>query len=171
MAKTKIIVIQMKEIIYTALFIGIGIVLIFLLVFLFKPKASEDTTNESAAVYNAGTYTSQIMLNNTALNLEVTVDPERIKGVRLVNIDESVTTMFPLLVPALAQIEDQLINDQTLTNIEISNTSRYTQTLLIDAISEVLEKAKYTGGDTSDSSGDSATGSALDASPQTENKS
>lgn len=143
MAKTKIIVIQMKEIIYTALFIGIGILLIILLVFLFKPKSSDNAESQNtSALYNAGTYTSQIMLNNTALNLELKVDPERIKSVKLVNIDESVTTMFPLLEPALAQIEDQLINNQNITDINISESSKYTQTLLIDAISEVLDKAK-----------------------------
>ncbi len=37
MAKTKIIVIQTKELIYTAIFAGLGILLILLLVFMFLP--------------------------------------------------------------------------------------------------------------------------------------
>ena len=37
-SKTKIIVLRMKEIIYTALFIGFAIVLIMLLLFMFRPK-------------------------------------------------------------------------------------------------------------------------------------
>lgn len=145
MSKTKIVVIQMKEIIYTALFIGAGIVLIILLVLLFKPSGNEADTPETAstaeAVYKAGTYTSQLSLNNTALNLEVIVDKDRIKSVRLVNLDEAVTTMFPLLEPALKEIETQLINGQNIDAITISDSSRYTQTLLIDAIAAILDKA------------------------------
>ena len=37
-SKTKIIVLRMKEIIYTALFIGFAIVLIMLFLFMFRPK-------------------------------------------------------------------------------------------------------------------------------------
>lgn len=143
MSKTKIIVIQMKEIIYTALFLGAGIILIIMLILLFRPSDNTDATNaqETAAIYNAGTYTSQLSLNNTALNLEVIVDKDRIKSVRLVNIDNSVTTMFPLLEPSLEEIETQLIKGQSIDSLKISDSSRYTQTLLIDAIAAVLDKA------------------------------
>ena len=37
-AKTKIVVLHMKELIYTAIFIGLGILLIALLLFMFFPK-------------------------------------------------------------------------------------------------------------------------------------
>lgn len=37
-SKTKIVVLRMKEIIYTAVFIGFGIFLILLLVIMFRPK-------------------------------------------------------------------------------------------------------------------------------------
>ena len=145
MSKTKIVVIQMKEIIYTALFLGAGIILIIMLILLFRPSDSSDTTSvesaETAAIYNAGTYTSQLSLNNTALNLEVIVDKDRIKSVRLINIDDSVTTMFPLLEPSLKEIETQLIEEQNIDAVKISDSSRYTQTLLIDAIAAVLDKA------------------------------
>lgn len=145
MSKTKIVVIQMKEIIYTALFLGAGIILIIMLILLFRPSDGSGTTSvesaETAAIYNAGTYTSQLSLNNTALNLEVIVDKDRIKSVRLINIDDSVTTMFPLLEPSLKEIETQLIEEQNIDAVKISDSSRYTQTLLIDAIAAVLDKA------------------------------
>ena len=143
MSKTKIVVIQMKEIIYTALFLGAGIILIIMLVLLFRPSDNADgsQTQETAAIYKAGTYNSQLSLNNTALNLEVIVDRDHIKSVRLVNIDDSVTTMFPLLEPSLKEIETQLINGQSIDSITISDSSRYTQTLLIDAIAALLDRA------------------------------
>ena len=37
-SKTKIVVLRMKEIIYTAIFIGLGILLILLLLVMFRPK-------------------------------------------------------------------------------------------------------------------------------------
>ena len=75
MQKTRIVVIRMKEIIYTSIFIGIGILLIILLVFVLKPK-TEKQNDQTSARFNAGVYTSTLSLNNTALNLEVTIDPD-----------------------------------------------------------------------------------------------
>ena len=37
-AKTKIVVLHMKELIYTAIFVGLGILLVVLLLFMFLPK-------------------------------------------------------------------------------------------------------------------------------------
>ena len=140
MSKTRIVVIQMKEIIYTALLAGLAVLLIILLVFIFKPKNTDDS-NQNEARFNAGTYTSQIALNNTALNLEVTVDPEKITSIRLVNISEAVTTMFPLLEPALQELETQILEKQDTQNLNISDSSRYTQALLVDAIDKIIQQA------------------------------
>ena len=41
MAKTKIVVIQMKELIYTAIFAGLGILLIVLLIIMFVPSGGK----------------------------------------------------------------------------------------------------------------------------------
>ena len=142
MAKTKIVVIQMKQIIYTALIAGAGIILIILLVLMFRSKAGTDDTQTGQATYKAGTYSARIDLNNTALNLEVTVDPDRIKSVRLVNLSESVTTMFPLIEPSLHETEAQLKNNIDIDNIALSDNSKYTQTLLINSIKVILDKAR-----------------------------
>ena len=142
MAKTKIVVIQMKQIIYTALIAGAGIILIILLVLMFRSGSGTDDTQTGQATYKAGTYSARIDLNNTALNLEVTVDPDRIKSVRLVNLSESVTTMFPLIEPSLHEIEAQLKNNIDIEDIALSDNSKYTQTLLINSIKVILDKAR-----------------------------
>ena len=46
-SKTKIVVLRMKEIIYTAIFIGFGILLVMLLFIMFHPKKE----NSSAVSY------------------------------------------------------------------------------------------------------------------------
>lgn len=141
MAKTKIVVIQLKEIIYTVIFAALGILLILLLIFMFRDK-DEETASTETALYTAGTYSSTITLNDMALNLVVVVDKNHINKVSIENIDESITMMYPLLEPSLDSIAMQLYDDVPLEQVELSEDKKYTQQLLLDAIAVALEKAK-----------------------------
>ena len=71
-SKTKIVVLHMKEIIYTVIFAVLAIVLILLLIFMFRPGHHSGSNDKK--IYTPGIYTSDITLNNTALEVEVTVD-------------------------------------------------------------------------------------------------
>lgn len=144
MSKTKIVIIQLKEIIYTAIFVGLGILLILLLVFMFLPKNKEakPPAANAEAIYHAGVYSSQLTLGNTSLNVEVVVDSNHINSVQISNLNDSVTTMFPLVEPALASISHQLSNNVAIGDIVISEDSKYTQTLLLEAIDSALKKAE-----------------------------
>ena len=141
MAKTKIVVIQLKEIIYTVIFAALGILLILLLIFMFRDKGDEVASTE-ADLYTAGTYSSSITLNDMSFNLVVVVDKNHINSVRIENIDESVTTMYPLVEPSLETIALQLYNDVPIDQVEVSEDSKYTQQLLIEAIKVALDKAQ-----------------------------
>ena len=105
-AKTKIIVVKAKELIYTALFICLAIILILLLIFMFAP--GEKSVSTSAGAYTPGVYTSTITLGDTALDVAVSVDENHITSVSLNNLSESVTAMYPLLEPSLESINEQL---------------------------------------------------------------
>lgn len=142
MAKTKIVVIQLKEIIYTVIFAALGILLILLLIFMFSDKKdkAEPTLNQ----YIPGKWTSSITLNDTAINLEVVVDKNHINKVDIVNIDDTITTMFPLVEPSLESIASQLYDGVPIDQVELTKDSKYTQTLLIDAIKTALAKASVT---------------------------
>ncbi|WFR58259.1 hypothetical protein QA584_04110 [Anaerocolumna sp. AGMB13025] len=141
MSKTKIVVIHLKEIIYTALFAGLGILLVVLLVIMFLNKKDDSTATMTGTQYTPGVYNSTLVLNDTALNLEVVLDKDHINSVRIVNIDDTITTMFPLVEPSLNDIAEQLINGVDIDSIVISDDSKYTQTLLLDAIKATLAKA------------------------------
>ncbi|NLL71971.1 MAG: hypothetical protein GX237_00380 [Clostridiales bacterium] len=140
MAKTKIIVIQLKEIIYTVIFAALGILLILLLIFMFTGKDKEDSATQTS-LYKAGVWNASIPLGDTIINLEVVLDENHINSVRIVNIDETITTMFPLVEPSLNEIEAQLINDVPIDQLKLDEDSRYTQTHLINGIKLVLDKA------------------------------
>ena len=148
-SKTKIMVLRMRELIYTGIFIALGIVLIILLIFMFKPKktAAPDTapstnqTSTSDAKYIPGVYTTPITLNNSALDVEVTVDADHINSIRLVNLSETVTTMYPLVQPALEEIADQIYEAQSTENITYSEDSKYTSQILLNAVEDALALA------------------------------
>lgn len=141
MSKTKIVVIHLKEIIYTALFAGLGILLIILLIIMFLKNKDDSTSTMNTKKYTPGVWTSSILLNDTTLNLEVVLDANHINSVRIVNIDDAITTMYPLVEPSLESITTQLYKDVDIDNVVISEDSKYTEQLLVDAIKSTLEKA------------------------------
>ena len=136
-SKTKIVVLHMKEIIYTAVFATLAVILILLLLFMFLPKNKEMKVDEEK--YMPGVYTSTVTLNNTALEVEVTVDESHINSIRFSNLDETVATMFP---PAIEDIAEQVYDKQSLNDIRYSEENPYTSQIIIDAIEEALKKAE-----------------------------
>ena len=120
-SKTKIIVLHMKEIIYTTIFAALGILLIILLVVMFRPGGKKQPADAHAEKqYTPGIYTSALTFNNTNLEVEVSVDESRINSIRFSNLDESITTMFPLVQPAIEDIAEQIYKTQSLENITLS---------------------------------------------------
>ncbi len=80
-------------------------------------------------------------LNDTNLEVEVTVDESKIQSIRFSNLDETVTTMFPLVQPALEEIADQIYDSQSLDHIALSDETPYTSQVILNTITEAVEKA------------------------------
>lgn len=140
-ANTKIVVLKMKNIVITALFAGLFVILIILLVLMFKGSSSKsDAVNTSA--YTPGVYTANISLNNQDLEVEVSVNSSEIRSIRFVNLSESVTTMFPLMESALESVSVQIIANQSTDDLVYADDMKYTSELLVNAINEALELAK-----------------------------
>ena len=141
-SKTKIVVLHMKELIYTAIFAVLGILLVLLLVFMFLPgRGKKDDTAETMQ-YIAGVYSSSIRFNGSAVDVEVVIDNNRINSISLTNMDETVATMYPLMQPALDNISQQIYETQSTKNITFSDEYQYTSTVLLNAIDQALEKAR-----------------------------
>lgn len=146
-SKTKIVVLRLKEVIYTGVFVLLGIIVVILLVVTFLPK-EENTQPTSAmanknSIYTPGTYSTSLILNDMAANIEVIVDENYISSVRFVELNETLKTKYPLLEPALSDIASQLIETQSMENIVYSDDMRYTATLLIGAIESALDEASF----------------------------
>ena len=147
MAKTRIIVLKLKKLLRIAIPVLLGIILlIFILAFFFannelqKHTPSEPVT-PTMTTYRAGVYNSVIALNDSVLNLEVIVDTDHINSVRLVNLDEATSAMYPLMEPAAADISTQLAAGTALEDVTLSESSKYTQTLRLEGIKKTLEMA------------------------------
>lgn len=160
-AKTKIVVLHMKELIYTGVFALLGILLIVMLIVMFVPRDQEDipedtetqtqtqtpdlSSDSASAAYIPGIYSTELVLGGQTIDVEVIVSQEAISSIRLVNLSESVTTMYPLLEPALESICNQVYETQSLDNITYSSDSKYTSLVLIEAIRNSLSKARPDG--------------------------
>lgn len=147
-SKTKIVVLHMKELIYTGIFLILGILFIVLLVIMFLPGETKKDTQESSLVnaYVPGIYTTSIELGGSVIDIEVVVDENNIQSIRLINLDEAVTTMYPLIEPSLEELSTQILENQSLDAVSYTDDNKYTSMLLLDAISTSLEKAAVTGG-------------------------
>lgn len=143
-SKTKIVVLHLKELIYTGIFIVLGILFIVLLIMMFMPKdaASSKTASASDAAYTPGIYSSSLVLNDMALNIEVTLDENNINSIRLVNLDEAVATMYPLIEPSFADLTTQIYENQSLDGITYSDDNKYTSLVLLEAIEASISKAR-----------------------------
>ncbi len=141
-AKTKIVVLHMKEVVYTVVFLALALLLGVLLFLMFGPQRAESASADGAARYQPGVYTSTIAIHENTFDVEVTVDSSRIKAIRLVNLSESTTAMFPLMEPTLDELAGQIYASQSLDDISYSEENKYTSLILINAISTALKKAE-----------------------------
>ena len=159
-SKTRIVVLHLKELIYTGIFAVLGILFLLLLIIMFLPGKSQtpEGGGEESDRFVPGKYTTSVILGNSSIDVEVVVDANNINSIRLVNLDEAVTTMYPLMEPALNDLAVQICEQQSLEDISYSEDNKYTSQVLLEAISSALEKAEVTPGSSLEAprSGDSS---------------
>ena len=140
-SNTKVVVFKAKELIYTGIFLLLGILLILLLIFMFLPKEKKTNMDaEETMNYIPGVYTSTIQLGDNTLDVQVTVDSKKIKSVSLEQLDDSIKTMYPLIEPSVASIK--LSSISSIDELTFEDDSQYTNTILKQAIKNALKKAE-----------------------------
>lgn len=183
-SNTKIVVLHSKELIYATALIIISILIIIVALSLFAPGTTQTSNNtntteistenasdeimtdtdtasvnslpatSASAVYMPGLYSSMVQLGNSNIELQIAVDSNHINSITLMNLDEAVSAMYPLVEPTLEELSTAIITNQSLDNIEYTSEQRYTSLLLMQAISTTLDKAKITdSSETKDVSG------------------
>lgn len=152
---TRIVVIPLKKLIIMVCVIAALIILAA--IFIFGGSSSDaakstgvniststDTVkkNTSCPTYSLGVYTSSILLNGTPIDIQVTVDSDNINNIEMVNLSESVQTMYPMLNSSFDEIKTAVINNGSTDNITYNAGSKYTATMLLSAIDSALAKAR-----------------------------
>lgn len=141
MAGTKIVVLQMKEIIRTVAFVLVALVLIIFLVTMFVPK-EKDAGSDDSTVYNAGTYSSAFLLGDKSIDIMVTVDDNSIIAIDIAPMEEVQTVFYPLVEPTFNSMAEEIIRTQSL-NIQASVDTAVTSQMLLNAVATALDEASY----------------------------
>ncbi|MFR6589166.1 MAG: hypothetical protein ACLURV_02065 [Gallintestinimicrobium sp.] len=112
-SKTKIIVLHLKELIYTGILLVLGVGLLFLLLQTFLPKKAVPKPDYDAetSLYLPGKYTSTVQLGNDHADVEVVVDSSDILSIRLVNLSQTVTAMYPLVEPCMDTLANRSVKN------------------------------------------------------------
>ena len=133
-SKTKIIVLHMKEVVYTAVFLALAIILLVVFLIMFgsgKNDSAKKTSAETAisaenARYIPGIYASTISLGDQTFDVQVNVEQDRITSISLNNLSETTAAMYPLMEPALDSIASQIYVNQTTEGLIYGEDDRYT---------------------------------------------
>ena len=143
-SKTKIVVLHMKEVVYTAVFLALALILLVVFLIMFsgkKDSAKKPSVTTAASAENAryipGIYTSTISLGDQTF-----VEQDRITAISLNNLSETTAAMYPLMEPALDSIASQIYVNQTTEGLIYGEDDRYTSELLVSAINQALEQAQ-----------------------------
>ena len=141
-ANTKIFVLKARELIYTGIFVVLGILFLLLLIFMLLPGQKAATESEPAMNYIAGTYSSSIHLGGSSVDVKVTVTDEKVTSISLSGLNDAVSSMYPLLEQTVEQINRQLETTGSIENLTIDSESQYTNMLLKQAMQNAISKAK-----------------------------
>ncbi len=148
-SNTKIVVLRMKQLIYTGIAAVLALLLLLALYMLLRPDTAAssdsavftDAAASSTAVYIPGLYMTQLVLNDQTVQVEVIVSRNAITSLQLTNLSEAVTTMYPLLEPAFDSLCSQIGESQSLEHITYDTNNKYTSMVLLGAIQNALDRA------------------------------
>lgn len=169
-SNTKIVVLRSKELVYALVLVVVSVLIIMVAVSLFMPPKDGAATpsapvqnagerapqkgssrkdllpgggiSETSNLYVPGIYSSTMLLGNSTVELQITVDKDHINSISMANIDESVATLYPLMGPTLESLSATILEEQSIDNVGYSTENRYTSMLLIQTISATLDKAR-----------------------------
>ena len=164
-SKTKIFVLKSRNLIWTAVIVVIVILLAVLLASALHldknqsrsfPKDMTESASSSivssqsfsdtesftlSGSYIPGRYAASVVLGGDTVDIVVCVDKNHINSIRAHNLAQSVATLYPLVPSVLQSLESQILSSQSLQGVTYSDSSQYTASLLIDAITRALKKS------------------------------
>ncbi|MFV0314549.1 MAG: hypothetical protein ACK5I7_05525 [Anaerotignum sp.] len=136
MSGTKFVVVKLREVIKTAVFAILGVIILVGLIWFFLSLGNTDS-----ATYRDGVYHTQVSLGDESAMVSVTVDDGMIEDVALTQMSETATVFYPLMQAAAEEVNEEVIKNQSLS-IEVSEQNAYSAQAILQAVAQGLEEAK-----------------------------
>ena len=137
MGSTKFVVVKAKELIKTAVFAVLGVIIIVGLITFFLHMGDDENTG----MYRDGTYYGQLYTGENATEVAVKIKNGEIASVSMAEPAEAVAVFYPLLEGTAEAVAEKVVQAQTL-EVEVDPESAYSAQLVLDAIASCLEQAK-----------------------------
>lgn len=137
MGSTKFVVVKAKELVKTAVFAVLGVIIIVGLITFFLNMGKDEDTG----LYRDGTYYGEMNVGQETAEIAVTVEDGEIAAISMEDPRETVAAFYPLLETAAEEVGREVVATQSLT-IEVDPENAHSAQLVLNAIAEGLEKAK-----------------------------
>lgn len=141
-SRTKIVVLWTREIVCTAISVGLTILLVSLSLIMSRPKEDAVLSSVDANAYVPGVCTASLVLRSQSMNVEMAVDTDHINSVTLSPLSDSVATTYPSIQPVLEDLAKQVCATQSTENLFCSMGTRYISAALINAVKQAFHKAE-----------------------------
>lgn len=137
MGSTKFVVVKAKELVKTAVFAVLGVIIIVGLITFFLHMGDDKNTG----MYRDGTYFGEVEVGSEVAEIAVAIENGEIADVSMEEPAESVMVFYPLLETTAKEVGQAVVDSQSLT-VEVSPENAHSAQLILDAVAECLEKAE-----------------------------
>ncbi len=137
MGSTKFVVVKAKELVKTAVFAVLGVIILVGLITFFLHMGDDENTG----MYQDGTYYGEMYTGTEVTEVAVKIKNDEIVAVSMEEPTESVAVFYPLLESAAEKVAEEVVATQSLS-VEVEQESAYSAQLVLDAIAACLEQAK-----------------------------
>ena len=137
MGSTKFVVVKAKELIKTAVFAVLGVIILVGLITFFLHMGDEENTG----MYRDGTYYGEMELGGEITEIAVEIKNGEIADVSMEEPAEAVAVFYPLLETAAEEVGQAVVATQSLT-VEVEPENAHSAQLVLDTIAECLQQAE-----------------------------
>ena len=137
MRGTKFMVVRLKELLKTAVFVVLGVIILLGLAKFFLGLGEESKTGE----YKDGTYYGSITAGEEGALVAVTVTDGKISAGTMQEQSENLAALYPMVAEILPEVGAEVVRTQSLS-VAVKEGSAYSAKLVLDAVAQGLEEAK-----------------------------
>lgn len=138
MQHTKFVVVKMRELLKTAVFAVLGVIILVGLITFFLRMDAGDETGQ----YQDGTYEAAVQLGTEQAVVSVEINDGKIAQVTMQEMAESVAVMYPMVESTMDEIAAQVIQNQSAQQVDVSSQQTYSAQVLLDAVAQCLAQAE-----------------------------